>query len=117
MCIHCEILTLSVWEKKFRWWSKSASCGRNDLVATVLAHSNKKAVQSSSVSLRHLTCQVAAASSLELQEPLHALPETKGSGEEPVWLAWSVQSAGQVTWHTASTRAKRRATKAPLAAL
>ena len=83
----------------------------------MLAHSNKKAVQSSSVSLRHLTCQVAAASSLELQEPLHALPETKGSGEEPVWLAWSVQSAGQVTWHTASTRAKRRATKAPLAAL
>ena len=46
------------------------------------------------MSLHHLTCQVAAASSLELQEPLHALPETKGSGEEPVWLAWSVLWCG-----------------------
>ena len=30
-----------------------------------------------------------------MQEALHALPpETKGSGEEPVWLAWSVLWCG-----------------------
>ena len=53
----------------------------------------------SSVSLRHLTCQVAepAGSSYELEEAscTRCPPETKGSGEEPVWLACSVQSAAK----------------------